>query len=268
MGPPSATAGTFLTSDGVRLSWSESGAGEPALIFVPGWTMPGSIWAPQLAHFSAAGHRVIAFDPRGQGRSDAPAQGYTPERRAQDIAELIDAADAGRPVIIGWSLGVLEALAYVKLHGDERHAALVLVDNSVGEEPPPSDKFDIVAALRRDRATTVRNFVRGMFRTPQLPAYLDGLTQASLKTPLAASIALLSYPWPRTAWREALYGTAKPVLYVVTPRFAAQAANVRKKRPDIAVEVFDDAGHALFIDQADRFNALLDGFLLRLAAAR
>ena len=43
-----------------------------------------------------------------------------------------------RPVLlVGWSLGVLDALAYVHTHGDAALAGLVLVDNSVGEEPAP-----------------------------------------------------------------------------------------------------------------------------------
>ena len=40
-------------------------------------------------------------------------------------------------VVVGWSLGVLDTLAYVHTHGDALIAGLVLVDNSVGEEPAP-----------------------------------------------------------------------------------------------------------------------------------
>jgi non-heme chloroperoxidase len=265
--PLTAHAAGFLASDGVRLAYQDMGAGTPVLIFVPGWTMPSSIWKPQLDYFART-HRVIAFDPRGQGESDIAAQGYTPERRAQDIAELIAATGADRPVIVGWSLAVLEALAYVKLHGDDHYAALVLVDNSVGEEPPPVSKFDIIAALRTDRERTVHAFVAGMFKTRQSSAYLKGLERASLRMPLADCISLLSYPWPRTEWRDALYATRRPVLYVVTPQFAAQAANVSRKRPDITTEVVRDAGHALFVDRPDRFNALLERFLLQLDTPR
>jgi len=113
----------------------------------------------------------------------------------------------------------------------------------------------------------VRGFVRAMFRTPRTPEYLDGLARAALRTPLQPSIDLLSWNWPRTQWRDALYATTRPVLYVVTPQFAEQAANVARKRPDMTVEVFRDAGHALFVDQPERFNALLDRFLERLGAA-
>jgi microsomal epoxide hydrolase len=141
----------------------------------------------------------------------------------------------------------------------------VLVDNSVGEEPAPSGKYSMTAALRKDRAGTLHRFVRAMFRTPQPEDYYARIEQAALKMPLEAGIQLLSWTWPRSAWRDALYATGKPVLYVVSAQYAAQAANVSRRRPDIRVEVFPDAGHALFVDQAERFNALLEGFVQPLA---
>ena len=73
----------------------------------------------------------------------------------------------------------------------------------------------------------MRRFVQGMFHRPQNAAYLDRLTEATLHTPEFACRALLSYPVPRTYWREAIYSTAKPVLYVVRPGFEAQAENLQ-----------------------------------------
>ena len=264
----------FKTSDGVLLHYEERGVGRVdssrgSILFVPGWTMPASIWEPQLLHF-AERSRVVALDPRGQGDSAVAPGGYTPERRARDIAELIRAAGLQQPVIVGWSLGVLEALAYVQAHGDAAHAALVLVDNSVGEEPAPGGGKGpaFTTRLRQDREKTVRGFVRSMYRSEQSEAYLQTIEAASLKTPLEASVALLSWHGPRTRWRDALYATTKPVLYVVTPAFALQAANVARKRPDIRTEVFAQAGHALFVDEATRFNAVLEQFLATLPTAR
>ncbi len=263
----------FRTSDGVQLHYEERGQerteGRRApIVFVPGWSMPAAIWEPQLAHF-AQQHRVVALDPRGQGKSAIAPAGYSPERRARDIAELIVAAGLQRPVIVGWSLGVLETLAYVEAQGDKAHAGLVLVDNSVGEEPAPRGGKgpSFTSRLRTDREQTVRAFVRSMYRSPQTEAYLQSIEQAALRTPLEASVALLSWTWPRTRWRDALYATSKPVLYVVTPAFAAQAASVARRRPDIRTEVFAQAGHALFVDEAQRFNAVLDAFLETISVA-
>jgi microsomal epoxide hydrolase len=263
----------FRTSDGVRLHYDDRGqarseGARASILFVPGWSMPAAIWEPQLSYF-ARQYRVVALDPRGQGESAIAPAGYTPERRARDIAELIVAAGLQRPVIVGWSLGVLEALAYVEAHGDLAHAGLVLVDNSVGEEPAPRGGKGpaFTSRLRADRVQTVRGFVRSMYRAPQPEAYLESIERAALRTPLEASVALLSWNWPRTRWRDALYATRKPVLYVVTPSFAAQAANVARKRPDIRTEVFAQAGHALFVDEVARFNGLLDEFLETLSGA-
>lgn len=107
----------------------------------------------------------------------------------------------------------------------------------------------------------MHRFVAGMFRDRQSTAYIDRLTDATLHTPEAAARALLSYPVPRSYWREAIYSTRKPVLYIVRPGLAAQAENLKLHRPNTAITVFTDAGHALFIDHAARFNALVASFV-------
>ena len=110
----------------------------------------------------------------------------------------------------------------------------------------------------------MHRFVVGMFQHKPSESYLDRLTEATLRTPETASRALLSYPVPRTYWREAVYSTQKPLLYVVRPGWLAeQAANLARNRPGTQVAVFNGAGHALFVDDAGRFNSLLAGFMSR-----
>jgi non-heme chloroperoxidase len=255
----------FLSSDGVRLHYLE--AGSPAahtLVFVPGWTMPAWIWMPQIQAFSRRYH-VVAFDPRGQGDSATPAGGYEPIRRGRDVAELLGHLGRQPVVIIGWSLGVLDTLASIRVAGDRLLAGLVLVDNSVGEEPPP---LAYKPGPRRVRpppnyTASMQAFVRAMFARPQSPAYLERLTEASLRTPRAASRLLLAYPVPRSFWREAVYATKVPLLYVIRPRWVAQGENLMRNRPHTEMEVFTDAGHALFVDDAARFNSVTEDFLQR-----
>jgi non-heme chloroperoxidase len=254
----------FMTSDGVRLHYLEAGPqGAHILLFVPGWTMPAWIWAPQIAAFSRDYH-VVAFDPRGQGDSDVPDTGYTPGRRGQDIADLITHLEPVPVVVVGWSLGVLDTLAYVHTNGDTLIAGLVLVDNSVGEEPPPIPVPPPAhPAPVPSHEVAMRRFVQGMFHHPQNAAYLERLTEATLHTPEFACRALLSYPVPRTYWKEAIDSISKPVLYVVRPSFEAQANNLQARRPNTETALFANAGHALFIDDAARFNALLGSFIRR-----
>jgi microsomal epoxide hydrolase len=249
----------FVASDGTRLHYLEAGSGH-TLVLVPGWSMPAEIWTPQIEHF-ARRYRVVAFDPRAQGRSEVTRDGYTVERRARDIKELLDVLGPEPVVLAGWSLGVLESLAYTAEFGDARLAALVLVDNSIGEEPPPVTDPTFLDRLRRERRKTVEGFVRRMYHTPQAEPYLRHIVSAALRVPHEASIQLLSYPKPREFWREAVYAVNKPLLYAVSARFEGQARNLKDKRPRTWIEVFSNAGHALFVDEAARFNALLDDFL-------
>ena len=257
-GNAAAASGFFTTSDNVRLHYIVEGKG-PTIVFVPGWIMPADIWAAQLQYFSKH-FQVVALDPRSQGESQIASSGHDPKRRARDISELINALDLHDVVLVGWSLGVLETLAYINFFGDERLAALVWVDNSIGEDPPPQPT-NFLQEYRAHRDEAVERFVRGMFRQPRPESYYRQLTQMALRTPSEAAIALLTNLYAREFWREAAYKTEKPVLYAVTPRFEEQARNFKHNRPQAWTETFRDAGHALFVDDADRFNALLKKFL-------
>jgi microsomal epoxide hydrolase len=222
--------------------------------------MPAAIWRDQIKFF-ARKYRVIAFDPRSQGDSQVAPSGNNIQRRAEDLNDLIEHLQSRRVVLVGWSLGVLEALLYIKTHGDDKLAALVFVDNSVGEEPPPQGGATIPDRGPRDREREVADFVRAMFKSPQSPEYLTWLTGEAMRTPFEASLSLASIPHPRTFWRSIIYKTRKPLLYAVTTSLKGQADNLRRKRKGTSIEVFADAGHALFVDDHERFNSALDAFL-------
>jgi microsomal epoxide hydrolase len=255
----------LVTSDGVRLHVLEAGpAGRaraggtaPVLAFVPGWSMPAAIWRPQLVQLGAS-RRVAALDPRGQGDSDVPASGFDIDRRADDVAEFV--ARYERPVLIGWSLGALEALHFIHRHGADRLAGLVLVDSSVGEEPAPPPAGDFLESLRRDRRATLEQFVRDMFHSAVSDEELAALTDSALRMPLDASLSLFPRSVPREHWRGIARAFRKPLMYVVTEQFAAQARNLLRQRPGTRVEIFETAGHALFVDEPDRFNRVLLAF--------
>jgi microsomal epoxide hydrolase len=259
---PALNSRYFRASDGVRLHVLETSAEDvaraaPVLAFIPGWSMPASIWEHQLRALGSR-YRTAALDPRGQGGSEIPAGGYTLERRTRDIAEFV--ARYPKVVLIGWSLGALECLQYVHAQGHDAVAALVLVDSSVGEQPPPAEG-NFTAGLKRDRAKTVASFVRAIFRSPRPPEQIRQLVEGALRLPLQASIDLLSYPEPREHWRDIAWAFSGPLLYVVTPQFAEQAKNLARHRPGTRIEVFERAGHALFVDEPQRFDALIEDFL-------
>jgi len=57
----------------------------------------------------------------------------------------------------------------------------------------------------------------------------------------------------------------RPLAYLVTPRLRAQAQNLLRARPRSTVEVFETAGHALFVDEATRFNRSIEDWAGTLA---
>lgn len=258
----SITRREFRTSDGVTLSLLEAGqrhAQEKNLqiAFVPGWSMPATLWRAQLEHFGET-YYVLALDPRGQGQSDIPASGYTAERRATDLQEFLQ--PLSHVLLVGWSLGALETLQYIQMFGTDRLAGLVLVDSSVGEDPAPPPGSTFKQRLREERDKMLEEFVRAIFAKPRPEREIHALVQGAERMELDDSLALLSYPFERTHWRQIARGFDKPLLYIVTPQFAEQAANLQKNRPGTHVEVFTEAGHALFVDEPEKFNALVDTF--------
>lgn len=259
----------FDASDGAQLCYTERLLDDPStplLLFVPGWTMPAAIWEKQIAHF-AGRYSLVAFDPRGQGESAAPRHGYTLERRIRDLKELLDRFSDRPVVMVGWSLAVLEMLAYVREYGEEGLAGLVLVDNSVGEGRAPPEragKNPFFEELRTRREETLRDFSRQIFRVdPGAHMYAKVLASA-LKTEVEDSIRLLSYGKPREYWKESIHRFSRPILYLVTPKWREQAEALARKHPKATVQVFEHAGHALFHDEPERFNRAVEDFVTRL----
>ena len=94
------------------------------MFFEPGGNMPAWMWDPQIQYF--AGHyHVVALDPRSQGDSDKPLEGNSPERRAQDIKELVDHLKLAPVVLVGWPLAAPELLSYAEQFGGGQVRAYV-----------------------------------------------------------------------------------------------------------------------------------------------
>ena len=258
--------GFFTTSDGSRIHYLESGAG-PTVLFVPGWTMPAEIWQPQIDYFSKAYH-VVAVDPRSQGSSDKPAEGNYPGRRAQDYKELIDHLGGAPVVMVGWSLAVHEAFTFVERFGTAQLHGLVLVDMTpytVSTQQERDRRSTMLHNFQADRKQFAHDFVRGMYHKPHSEEYLESVTTASLKTPTNSAVAMLAEFAVKNDFRPLLPKINIPVLAVMTENNRAAVQLVTSSVPGGQGEVFEDAGHCLFVDDAERFNNLLESFLKKAA---
>lgn len=254
-------SGFLKTPDGVSLHYIEAGRG-PAILFVPGWMMPAEIWEPQLAHFSAT-HRVVAFDPRGSGRSTHTAEGLYPAARARDIKAMIDQLKLSPVVLVGWSMGVKVLAAYADHFGTGGVDGFVLVDGNAGYDYDPAVimkwVMDLVVGLQQDRVGWTTEFVRGMYLTPQSDEYIKSVVDATLLTPTNSAITLIAANGA-SDFRPALQKIDKPTL-IITGSTSKEFEDMHRRIPESQIEVFQGAGHAVFVDAADRFNTRLDEFL-------
>jgi len=257
-------SGHFRTSDGVELHYLEAGTGA-TLVLVPGWTMPAEIWQHQLRHFSSM-YRVVALDPRGQGRSEKTAHGYQPSRRALDIGELLEHIGGEPAVVAGWSLAMQEVLVLTHEYGTENIRAVALVDHAINFDAAYMTQRFISMQVEREEWT--RDFVAAIHRSPQSGEYLEAMTQAALSTPTNAAaimIANLMLMGP-TDLRPALDALDRPAIFIASSQEWAmeQAELIRKGWPEIQVEVIEETSHALFVDKPEEFNQVLEEFLVSL----
>jgi pimeloyl-ACP methyl ester carboxylesterase len=118
--------------DGTRLHWNSSGTGSPTVLLTDGVGCAGYIWRflrPELARH----HRVVHWNYRGHGQSEAPAD---PARVSvadcvDDLFVVLDAAGEHRVVMVGHSMGVQVALEAHR-RAPERVAGLILVCGAPG----------------------------------------------------------------------------------------------------------------------------------------
>ena len=112
------------------------------------------------------------------------------------------------------------------------------------------------------RQKYLRDFSRGMFATEPPADIWQPILESVLRVPPDVALQLINQPYPRAHWSQSLAKQTVPVLYAVRPRFKDQGEALLAKRPAglIRVEIFATAGHALFVDEAARFNRLVDEF--------
>lgn len=137
LGPfAAAQAGGFersrlQVSDDLSLYYETSGKGAIPIVFVPGWTMSSAVFERQRAHFANSKRfRYFSYDPRGQGQSSKPMNGYTYDQNGRDLKAFLDQLGLKQAVLVGWSFGVLKVTSYIKQFGADNLRALVIIDGT------------------------------------------------------------------------------------------------------------------------------------------
>ncbi|PHR98456.1 MAG: alpha/beta hydrolase [Leeuwenhoekiella sp.] len=152
--------------ENIKLYYEDYGTGDP-VILIHGWPLSAQMWEYQTQVLVEAGHRVIAYDRRGFGRSDKPWGGYDYDTLAKDLNDLITGLDLKSVTIVGFSMGGGEVSRYIGNYGTSKlkKAALIssvaafLLKTDDNPDGVPQETFDeFKAAVRKDRLGFLKDF--------------------------------------------------------------------------------------------------------------
>jgi len=256
----------------VELYYQDVGDGEP-LLLIMGFGGDITAWAFQIPDF-AARYRVIAFDNRGVGQSDAPDHPYTTRMMAGDALGLMDALGVDRAHVLGVSMGgmIAQELALAR---PDRVSSLHLACTFAH---PDRYMLALNAAWREmrlglGREWTLRTLGLWLFSPTtyaERPEFIEALLQNSLENPYPQSLAGFLRQGEAVAAHDALDRLPAircPTLVTVAeddilvpPRFARE---IVAQIPGAELKLVPGAGHAYFLERPDVFNALSLDFIAR-----
>ncbi|WP_263263495.1 alpha/beta hydrolase [Pseudomonas sp. RIT-PI-S] len=269
---------TVTAPDGVALAVEESGNPQgAAIVFVHGLLGSHLNWNAQIQSPLLARYRMITYDLRGHGLSGKPtsAEAYTEGNRwADDLQAVMQAAKVEKPVLVGWSLGAAVISNYLAKYGDGQLAGAVYVDGVIELKPEqivahPQVYRDLTSTDLNIHLDAIRAFLALCFHTPP-----DSRTFERL----LANAAMASWDMQRSVQAmsvdaaRGLGGVKVPLLLLYGGQDALVQARPAIARalalnPRAKTLLYANAGHAPFIEEADRFNRDLATFI-EAAAAR
>jgi pimeloyl-ACP methyl ester carboxylesterase len=247
-----------LDRNGVAIHYEVHGDG-PALLLSHGYGATCRMWDEQISALRDR-VRVIVWDMRGHGQSDAPADeaAYSEAATVADMQAILETCGETDAVIAGLSLGGYMSLAFHARHPAKTRALML---------------FDTGPGFRSDSARTAWN-ARACARADDLDARgfaalgdSDEVRISQHRTPAGLARAARGMLTQRddTVIRS-LATIGVPTLVLVganDTNFLAATDYMAKKIPGATKIVIADAGHAANLHQPVAFNRAIEAFLMR-----
>jgi non-heme chloroperoxidase len=275
------TIHTVRGGGGLRLHVREWGREDgPPVLFIHGLSQNHLCWAKQYQSTLAKEFRLVAYDLRGHGMSQAPLEPehYTDgELWADDVAAIIEQLRLDRPVLVGWSYGGFVICDYLRAHGQDRIGAIDLVGGVVTLDqaafgtligPGFLDHFpDVTADDLPTNILGMRALVKGWPARPYPPEEVETLLCSGMTVParIRANLGAREIDGD-----DVLRALQVPLLVshgradtVVLP---AMAEHVLAICPVAEASWYDGVGHTPFLEDPDRFNRELAALTRRARA--
>ncbi|WP_220454454.1 alpha/beta fold hydrolase [Nocardioides immobilis] len=269
---------TVLGGGGLRLHVREWGPADgPPILFIHGWSQNHLCWVRQCDSALADEFRVVAYDLRGHGMSEAPLEPehYTDGKLwADDVAAIIDELRLDRPVLVGWSYGGYVICDYVRTYGQDRIAAINFVEGAVklgeaafGNLIGPGFLDHFVDATADDLPTSIqamRSFVRACVVKPVSDDDIESAVCWNVVVPAAIRANLAAR---EIDCDDVLSALEVPLLVtqgradsVVLP---AMAEHVLATCPVAEASWYEGVGHVPHLEEPERFNRELTALTRR-----
>ena len=262
------------SSDGLELYAEAHGQGIP-ILFTCAFSTTHANWRPQVEPLVAAGARVILWDYRGHGRSDAPhdEKAYQMDRVVDDPGRVLEwAVGEERAVLAGLSFGGLSSLHFAARQ-PERVRGLVLIAAGPGfKNPDAAERWKVRTERTAEFIETkgFEAFVNGkagatcIGRDSQLPAARAAARAIIAQDPTAVGLFARGVAALAPSIIDELKDIRCPALVLVgeeDPGFHQAAEVMAAKLPAARSARVPGGGHILNIEVADAFNGMVSNFL-------
>lgn len=245
----------------------------PAIIFLHGFPFNKSMWSNQIETFKDH-FRVIAYDVRGHGDSEAGTENFSIEKFTDDLLALTDALEIETPILCGLSMG-----GYIVLNAAVRYpklfSALVLCDTQCladntetrGKRMEAIHSINTLGVEKYAEDSIKNLFAPQSFREkkPEIAAIRAMILQTS-KQALSYTLFALS---ERKGTFSKLQDIEIPVLILVgkedkiTPPSASTL--MHEKIQGSLLKIIENAGHLSNLENPKEFNSQLDRFVQQVA---
>jgi len=160
-------------STSIHLYYEDHGSGRP-IVLIHGYPLSSASWEKQIPALLAAGHRVIAYDRRGFGKSSQPTSGYNYDTFAADLHSLITHLKLKDFSLVGFSMGGGEVARYIGKYGSKGVSKAVIIGGippfllKTADNPEGVDAavFEgIQKAVAADRYSFFTDFFKNFYNT-------------------------------------------------------------------------------------------------------
>lgn len=267
MGEQRNSAGTVRAGD-ILIAWSERGSGAP-LLLVGGYGTTRLIWEDATLDRLAQRHRVVVFDQRGVGETDAGTAGFSIRRFAEDAEGLIQALGLGKCHVLGWSMGSLVAQELALAHPERVDRLVLYASYADWSFPPAKETIDLLGDESGTSEERGMRWVEALFPPRWLAENLRRVGEI-FSRPLGRvpgeSAALQQkaiQDWEGSM--ERLQTLRMPTLLlsgdqdvIVPPENSRLMA---RRLPDAVLRIVPGAGHGLMFQDPESFCSIVLGFL-------